>query len=160
MAANLKEAIENFKTNANMFKSMFELAEKLTPLVDIQEEAKQAESRVVTAQDAVAKAQANAKKVIEDVNKQVSELMTAANTKVSKAEERASELMITAQTEAMQMLDDITKKVKAKEKRVIDLANQENVVLGTTRAAEKLLSELEVKIEKARASISEILLNG
>lgn len=160
MAANLKEAIENFKTTATTFKAMLELAEMLTPLVNLEEEAKQAENRVLVAQEAVVKAQTNAKRAMDDVNKHISEAMTVANSKVAKAEEKASELIITAQTEAMQMLGDITKKVKVKEKRVLDLANQENVVLNSTVVAKKLLGDLEVRIEKAKATIAEILSNG
>ena len=109
MAADLKEAVENFKTEARRFQSMFELSEELSKLGDLTRAAASARQQIAGRERALADLEAR---------------IADATLRASEAERQARKMEASAQAATAaheKELNDLTRKIAAARSEVTRL---------------------------------------
>jgi hypothetical protein len=161
MAADLKEALENFKAQAGTFRSFFELADRLDGIADVERAAQEAETTM----------QAKRNEVDALERQRIAAVADAEQLAVSSKEE-AEKIVADAKAEAAQIIAGAAIGAKIDADKIIEAANEQQAAAkafadaaakrakaanAKADAADAELAELEAKIASAKEQIAKLL---
>lgn len=161
MAADLKEAVDNFLATSASFRTMFDLASQLQAVGDADRLAAEAENRRAVAEEATAKAQSAATETIEAAKREAQRLVDEAERKAgeisARAQEEATTITATAQQRADSLLADA--EARADQSQALAAASEEAARDSEKRfaMAQGQLADVNAKIASARETIAGLL---